>query len=164
MIAKEDLEALESLKATQESLTFSLEIELKKLQSQYKALESEHDQQKSHLIEALLFKDKFQRDLADKNQIPEALATDKDATKQLPSETGSANSREVSKKNSSYSNVVATDIELAAELALLGKRPSVQHARPPAAPTIPSNAHIPSYMCKRRREAKVPLSRQLNSG
>ena len=61
MIAQEDLDALEELKATQESLASSTEMELKKLQSRHKDLQIDYDQQKSQLIEALLSKDKLQQ-------------------------------------------------------------------------------------------------------
>jgi hypothetical protein len=138
MIAKEDLEALEGLKATQESLTFSLEIELKKLQSRYKALEGEHDQQKSHLIEALLSKDKFQQDLTEKTQSLEALTADKEAAEKESSKTEGAGTHEVSNVTSSIAMQV--DLELAAELAFFGKRPSISDPISPILPTIPLSA------------------------
>jgi len=134
MIAKEDLEALEMLKSTQESLTFSLEIELKKLESRYKALESAHDQQKSHLIEALLSKDKFQQDLAEKTRSLEVLTAGKEAAKEESSGTEGTETHEVSNVTS---DTVQRDPELAAELALLGKCPSTPYPISPILPTFP---------------------------
>jgi hypothetical protein len=140
MITKEDLEALEMLKSTEESLTFSLEIELKKLESRYKALESEHDQQKSHLIDALLSKGKFQQDLAEKTRSLEALTAGKEAAKEEPSEIEGTETHEVSNVTSS---TVQRDPELAAELALLGKRPSIPYPISPILPTFPRNVYQP---------------------
>lgn len=63
MIEHDEIEALEELKATQQALASSTEMELKKLQSRYKDLQADNEQQKSQLIEALLSKDKLQQEI-----------------------------------------------------------------------------------------------------
>jgi hypothetical protein len=81
MFEKDDIDALEDLKATQEALATSFETELRKLQSQYKDLQIDHDRQKSQLIEALLSKDKLQQMITatpatDKSKIDSTDATE----------------------------------------------------------------------------------------
>jgi hypothetical protein len=65
MVEKEDLDALAELKETQETLASSYRTELKQLQSRYKDLEVDHEQQKSQLIQVLLSKDKLQQSVAE---------------------------------------------------------------------------------------------------
>lgn len=60
-VEQDDLQALEALKSTQETLTFSLQNELKDLQNRYKNLDAQYQQQKSQLIEALVSKDELHR-------------------------------------------------------------------------------------------------------
>lgn len=60
-IEQEDIEALEALKNTQETLSFSLQNELKDLQQRYKNLDTDYQQQKSQLIDALLSKDELHK-------------------------------------------------------------------------------------------------------
>jgi hypothetical protein len=56
--------ALEDLKRTNEIITSSFKNDLEILQSQHKALTTDHEQQKTQLIDALLSKDKLMKDLA----------------------------------------------------------------------------------------------------
>jgi hypothetical protein len=70
MVDKEEIDALEELKATQESLGLSFEAELTALKAKYKTLENDFELQKSQLLDALLANNKlresaereFQRD------------------------------------------------------------------------------------------------------
>jgi hypothetical protein len=59
MIEQSDLDALQSLKNTQETITISLENELTSLKARYKALDLDHQEQKSQLVNALLSKDEI---------------------------------------------------------------------------------------------------------
>ncbi len=65
MIDMEDKQALEILKSTHESLALSLKNELDELKSRHKDLEVDQAQKTSHLIEALLTKEKLQNNLND---------------------------------------------------------------------------------------------------
>jgi hypothetical protein len=56
--------ALEDLKRTNEIITSSFKNDLEILQSKHKALTTDHEQQKTQLIDALLSKDKSMKDLA----------------------------------------------------------------------------------------------------
>lgn len=62
-IDKEDIDALEDLKATNEIVTSSLQNDLLLLQSKFKILMTDHDQQKSHLVDALLAKDALSKEV-----------------------------------------------------------------------------------------------------
>jgi len=53
MVEQEDLEALESLKEAQTTVTDSLKLELKGLQNRYGTLEVDFNQQKDHLMKVL---------------------------------------------------------------------------------------------------------------
>jgi hypothetical protein len=61
MVEQEDLEALESLKEAQTTVTDSLKLELKGLQNRYGTLEVDFNQQKDHLMEVLLANQKSSR-------------------------------------------------------------------------------------------------------
>ncbi len=63
-IDREEMEALEDLKATNEIITSSFQNDLLILQSKHKALTTDHEQQKTQLIDALLSKDRLMKDLA----------------------------------------------------------------------------------------------------
>jgi protein HOOK3 len=63
-VDRDELDALEDLKATNEIITSSLQNDLLLLQSRHKNLLTDHEQQKSHLVGALLEKDKLRQELA----------------------------------------------------------------------------------------------------
>jgi protein HOOK3 len=63
-IDREEIDALEDLKATNEIITSSITNDLLLAQSKLKNLTTDHEQQKSHLVEALLAKDKLRQELA----------------------------------------------------------------------------------------------------
>jgi hypothetical protein len=63
-IDQEEMDALEDLKATNEIITTSFKNDLLMLQNKHKALTTDHEQQKTQLIDALLSKDRFMKDLA----------------------------------------------------------------------------------------------------
>jgi len=63
-IDQEEMVALEDLKRTNEIITTSFKNDLEILQSKHKALTTDHEQQKTQLIDALLSKDKSMKDLA----------------------------------------------------------------------------------------------------
>jgi protein HOOK3 len=87
MIEQEEIDALEELKATQEALASSIEMELKKLQSRYKDLQIDNAQQKSQLIEALLSKDKLQQTINDIRAKAENKPDDSHETQQVMDKT-----------------------------------------------------------------------------
>lgn len=66
MVEKEEIDALEELKATQESLSKSFENESTAIKGKYKALFIDYEAQKSQLIEALLANNKL-REAFEKN-------------------------------------------------------------------------------------------------
>ena len=63
-IDKEEIDALEDLKATNAIVTTSFKNDLLMLQNKHKALTTDHEQQKTQLIDALLTKDRLIKDLA----------------------------------------------------------------------------------------------------
>ncbi|KAE9372187.1 hypothetical protein N431DRAFT_408233 [Stipitochalara longipes BDJ] len=63
-IDQEEIDALEDLKATNEIITTSFKNDLLILQNKHKALITDHEQQKTQLIDALLTKDRLVKDLA----------------------------------------------------------------------------------------------------
>jgi hypothetical protein len=69
MIEKDEKEALQDFKSSQEALSFSIGEELKTVQSRYKDLQVDHDQQKSQLIQALLSKDKLQQTVTELTEL-----------------------------------------------------------------------------------------------
>lgn len=60
-IPQGDLDALEALKSSQETVTSSLDNELKALQNRYKSLETDFDLQKDQLTDVILAKDDLQK-------------------------------------------------------------------------------------------------------
>jgi hypothetical protein len=69
MVSKDDIDALEELKSTQQTIYSSIESELKALQARHKALEIDSEQQKAHLVEAILTKDKLMADKSEQFEI-----------------------------------------------------------------------------------------------
>lgn len=63
-ISRDELRALAELKEANDIATTSLQNDLKFLQSRHKNLEIDHDQTRSHLIEALLTKDNLTKELS----------------------------------------------------------------------------------------------------
>jgi hypothetical protein len=63
-ISSDEVHALEELKEANEIATSSLQNDLTFLQTRHKNLEVDHDQTRSHLIEALLAKDNITKELA----------------------------------------------------------------------------------------------------
>lgn len=126
MIAKEDLDALEELKATQETLAFSTEMELKRLQSRYKDLQIDYDQQKSQLIEALLSKDKLQQSITENRTNDESKADTPVETKQMKDNLDKTSSELKASQEVSHTTTSRASEELARERALLGYKPAIR--------------------------------------
>ncbi len=63
-VDREEIDALEDLKATNEIITSSFKNDLLILQNQHKALSTDHEQQKTQLIDVLLEKDRLTKELA----------------------------------------------------------------------------------------------------
>jgi protein HOOK3 len=63
-VDREEIDALDDLKATNQIITSSLQNDLLLLQSKHKNLTTDYEQQKSHLVDALLAKDKLRQELA----------------------------------------------------------------------------------------------------
>ncbi|EHK98850.1 hypothetical protein M7I_5360 [Glarea lozoyensis 74030] len=63
-VAQDDIDALEELKATHELVTSSFESDIVLLQSRNKNLATDHEQTQSHLVDALLAKDKLSQQIA----------------------------------------------------------------------------------------------------
>lgn len=78
-IDQEEMDALEDLKATNEIITTSFKNDLLMLQNKHKALATDHEQQKTQLIDALLSKDRLMKDLA---SFKERTATNGDVSDQ----------------------------------------------------------------------------------
>jgi protein HOOK3 len=89
-VDQEDLDALEELKATHELITSSLQSDLTLLQNKYKNLITDHDQKQSHLVDALLAKDKLSQQLAavSSNNVDEKLVV-KEPVPEQPTEVSS---------------------------------------------------------------------------
>ncbi|OBT79149.1 hypothetical protein VF21_01786 [Pseudogymnoascus sp. 05NY08] len=83
MVEKEEVDALEELKATQESLSKSFENELTALKGKYKALLIDYEAQKSQLIESLLANNKIREALEKNTTIEETPIVD-DEPKEVP--------------------------------------------------------------------------------
>lgn len=67
-IGRDEIEALDDLKATNQIITSSLQKELLLLRAKAKNLTTDYEQQKSHLVDALLAKDKLRQELAAMNE------------------------------------------------------------------------------------------------
>jgi hypothetical protein len=63
-VDREEIDALDDLKATNQIITSSLQNDLLLLQSKHKNITTDFEQQKSHLVDALLAKDKLRQELA----------------------------------------------------------------------------------------------------
>jgi protein HOOK3 len=63
-VEQNEIDALEDLKATNELVTSSLQSELTLLQNKFRNLTTDHEQKQSHLIDALLAKDRLSQQLA----------------------------------------------------------------------------------------------------
>ena len=63
-VDRDEIDALEDLKATNQIITSSLQNDLVLLQGKFKNLTTDYEQQKSHLVDALLAKDKLRQELA----------------------------------------------------------------------------------------------------
>ncbi|TVY89586.1 Protein Hook-like protein [Lachnellula willkommii] len=64
-VAQDEIDALETLKETNEAITTSLQNDLLVLQNAHKNITIDFDQQKTHLLNTLLVKDQLIKDLAD---------------------------------------------------------------------------------------------------
>lgn len=84
MVEKEEIDALEELKATQESLSKSFENELTALKGKHKALEIDYEAQKSQLIESLLANNKIREGLEKKTTIDAETPIVDDEPKEVP--------------------------------------------------------------------------------
>lgn len=131
-VNKDDLDALEDLKATNEIVTSSLQNDLLLLQSKFKTLMTDHDQQKSHLVDALLAKDALSREVT-------ALKEGGNATA-APQKTAEVSNRPKSSWRAPWkSRPVAQDDEdpeLARELAALAKAAGGSHDPPTNPPPL----------------------------
>lgn len=67
-VGEDELKSLENLKATHELITSSYQNDLLMLQEQHNILTVHNEEQKSHLVEALLAKDKLRHELANLRQ------------------------------------------------------------------------------------------------
>lgn len=77
MVEKEDIDALEELKATQESLSKSFENELTALKSKHRALDIDHELQKSQLIDSLLANSKLRMTFEEESNAEAAASVEK---------------------------------------------------------------------------------------
>lgn len=84
MVEKEEIDALEELKATQESLSKSFENELTALKGKYKALLIDYEAQKSQLIESLLTNNKIREALEKKTSTEAEVPIVDDEPKEVP--------------------------------------------------------------------------------
>ena len=169
MIAQEDLDALEELKATQESLVSSTEMELKKLQSRYKDLQIDYDQQKSHLIGALLSKDKLQQSITENRAKDESKADESVETRQLKANLDKTSSELKASQEVSRTNTPRALEELARERALLGYGPPIQISLRPEEVQLPESLtlrsdHGHAFLAPRPVLHLEPLSSSEDSG
>lgn len=139
MIAKEDLDALEELKATQESLASSTEMELKKLQSRHKDLQIDYDQQKSQLIEALLSKDKLQQLVIENRTKNESKADESTETNQMKDSLEKTSSDLKASQEVSHIATSQASEELAREQALFGYGPPIKISLRPEEVVLPDS-------------------------
>jgi hypothetical protein len=160
MIAQEDIDALEELKATQESLASSIEMELKKLQSRYKDLQIDYDQQKSQLIEALLSKDKLQQSMTENRSKDESKADESVETKQMKANLDKTSSELKASQEVSRTNTSRASEELSREQALLGYGLAVKISLPPEEVPLPES---PIRSTLRPEEVPLPQSPTLLS-
>jgi protein HOOK3 len=142
MVAQEDRDALEDLKATQESLASSTEMELKRLQSRYKDLQIDFDQQKSQLIQALLSKDKLQQSIneyqaKDGSKVDESTERNQMRDNLEKSLSDLKTSQEVGHTTTGHLSK-----ELAREQALLGYGPVIKVTLPPEEAPLPDSPTI----------------------
>lgn len=72
---KGGIEAIDELKSTDKLISESLKAELDRLREDYNFVVSERDAQKSQLIEALLAKDKFRKEIEDTKELQESSTT-----------------------------------------------------------------------------------------
>lgn len=144
MIAQEDLDALEELKATQESLASSTEMELKKLQSRYNDLQIDYDQQKSQLIEALLSKDKLQQSITENRAKDESKADESVEAKQMKANLDKTSSELKASQEVSSTNTSRASEELARERALLGYGPPIKISLCPEEVQLPESPTVRS--------------------
>jgi hypothetical protein len=129
-------------------------MELKKLQSRYKDLQIDYDQQKSQLIEALLSKDKLQQSITENRTRDESKADESVETKQMKDSLDKASSElkasqevsptmafepfsEVSTTKASIEKVICASEELAREQALLGYTPAIKISLRPEEVPLP---------------------------
>ncbi|KFY08793.1 hypothetical protein V492_05903 [Pseudogymnoascus sp. VKM F-4246] len=84
MVEKDEIDALEELKATQESLSTSFENELTALKGKYKALMIDYEAQKSQLIESLLANNKLREALEKKTDTEAETPIVDDEPKDVP--------------------------------------------------------------------------------
>ncbi|CAG8954913.1 hypothetical protein HYFRA_00008601 [Hymenoscyphus fraxineus] len=125
-IDQDELDALEDLKATNEIITSSLQNDLLLLQNKFKALMTDHEQQKSHLVDALIAKDALSKEAA------ELKANGGTGTTTTgPQKTAEVSTRFKIPGNSAQKSGPVTqeseDAELARELAALGNAPAGLH-------------------------------------
>lgn len=72
---KGGIDAIDELKSTDKLISESLKAELDRLREDYSFVVSERDAQKSQLIEALLAKDKFRKEIEDAKELQESATT-----------------------------------------------------------------------------------------
>ncbi|OBU01506.2 hypothetical protein VE01_00468 [Pseudogymnoascus verrucosus] len=111
MVEKEEIDALEELKATQESLSKSFENELTALKGKYKALLIDYEAQKSQLIESLLTNNKLREALEKNTNIEETPIVD-DEPKEVPATPTQPDAEEVLKKDATIAELQAQVKEL----------------------------------------------------
>lgn len=85
-VEKDSADALSQLRATDAMVSESLKAELDRLREKHSFIISERDAQKSQLIEALLAKDKFRRDLEEGKDISDGKGADAPETSKKESE------------------------------------------------------------------------------
>ncbi|KFY61125.1 hypothetical protein V496_05143 [Pseudogymnoascus sp. VKM F-4515 (FW-2607)] len=112
MVEKEEIDALEELKTTQESLSKSFENELTALKGKYKALLIDYEAQKSQLIESLLTNNKLREALEKKTNTEAEVPIVDDEPKEVPPTPTQPGAEEVLKKDATIAELQAQVKEL----------------------------------------------------
>ncbi|TVY44605.1 Protein Hook-like protein [Lachnellula subtilissima] len=159
-VNQDEIDALETLKETNENITTSLQNDLLVLQNAHKNITIDFDQQKTHLLNTLLVKDQLIKDLADaragdgsnsqldgKEKAEVSHGTDSKPVRSLSThgkilEKSSVHfvhkllGQKVFSAASKTDSNSHSDIELARELAAIGKGPPYLSNKPRMASTV----------------------------
>jgi protein HOOK3 len=102
-IDQDEIDAIEDLKATNEIITSSLNNDLQLLQTRHKNLITDYDQQRAHLVDALLDRENLRKEIetARKGRLataPELVENDLDAAKEEKAKATLQSLKEVSRE------------------------------------------------------------------